>query len=79
MHLKFQILEGVIVRKRGIVSAFSRKRNFLLIKPDGEERSVFCHHSDLSKTGTTVKPGTKVEFMLSKNDCYEARKVKAVN
>ena len=79
MHLKFQILEGVIVRRRGIISAFSRKRNFLLIKPDGEERSVFCHHSDLSKSENPIEPGTKVEFILSKNDCYEARKVKAVN
>lgn len=67
------------MRKRGVISAFSRKRNFLLIKPDGEERSVFCHHSDLSKSDSIIQPGTKVEFMLYKADAYEARKVKAIN
>jgi cold shock CspA family protein len=67
------------VRKRGVVAAFSRKRNFLLIKPDGEDRSVFCHHSDLTASDSVIKPGTKVEFMLFKADCYEARKVKAIN
>ena len=74
-----RILEGVVMRKRGVISAFSRKRNFLLIKPDGEERSVFCHHSDISKSDKAIEPGTKVEFMVSKGDCYEARKVKAIN
>ena len=72
-------LGGVDMRKRGTISAFSRKRNFLLIKPDGEDRSVFCHHSDLDTNEDNLITGTEVEFHLKRNDSYEATKVRVVN
>ena len=65
------------MRCRGTVAAFSRKRNFLLIRPEGEERRIYCHRSEVVDE-TDVEPGAAVEYTVTKQRANEARRVRLV-
>ena len=66
-----------VMRCRGTVAAYSRKRNFLLIRPEGEERRIYCHRSEVVDD-KSVEPGAAVEFTVTKQKANEARRVKLV-
>ena len=61
-------------RIRGTVAALSRKRNFVLIRPDGEEMRVYCHRSEVEH-GDAVKEGVTVEFDVWHDSRHLARNV----
>jgi len=65
------------MRQRGVIAAYSRKRNFLLIRPEGEERRLFCHRSEIPDLADP-RPGTLVEFSICTKSANEARSVKLV-
>ena len=60
-------------RCRGTVAALSRKRNFVLIRPDGDEMRVYCHRSEVEHL--EVREGLPVEFEVWKDSRHLARNV----
>ena len=65
------------MRQKGVVTYLSRKRNFVFIVPEGEERRVFCHRTEILG-GRSVREGLPVEFEIRKRDRHVARRVRVL-
>lgn len=67
---------------RGTVKWFSSLKGFGFLVPDGEERDIFVHHSNIEMEGyRTLTQGDAVEFELVKDEKgrVQAGKVRTLN
>ena len=53
-------------KKQGRVKFINLQKGFGFIKPDGEEKDIFVHVSQIM--GGTIDEGDRVEFEVEKND-----------
>jgi len=65
-------------KQRGIIASLSRKNSFVFIRPEGEERQIFCHCSEI-ETDEEIRHGLSVEFEYRKDDADQATKVRVVH
>lgn len=61
--------------QRGIIASLSRKKNFVFIRPEGEQRQIFCHRSEID-TDDDIEHGLPVLFDYREDDTDQATNVR---
>jgi CspA family cold shock protein len=57
--------EKTMSRERGTVKWFDEAKNFGFITPDGGNKDIFFHRTDIETMGGAVEKGERVEYEVA--------------